>query len=101
MHRLLGELLDERGEYGRAFAQHRQANHLRPAHYDPAGHEALLRRLAETVDRELLDNLPFRLAVYDVAGRLLARIDEAVRHAIGAGDSAAAAAIVERSSVGW
>ena len=57
-HRLLGELLDTRGEHGRAFAQHRQANRLRPANYDPAGHEDLVSRLVQAVDRDLLDSLP-------------------------------------------
>jgi Flp pilus assembly protein TadD len=57
-HRLLGELLDARGEYDRAFAQHRRANRLRPARYEPAANEALVTRLIEVFDRELLDSLP-------------------------------------------
>jgi|GEM_PF-2780201 len=57
-HRLLGELLDARGEYDRAFAQHRRANRLRPARYEPDANEALVTRLIEVFDRELLDSLP-------------------------------------------
>jgi tetratricopeptide (TPR) repeat protein len=57
-HRLLGELLDARGEHARAFAQHRRANRLRRTCYDPAAHTALVSRLIEVFDRELLDALP-------------------------------------------
>lgn len=57
-HRLLGQLLDDRGEYARAFAQHHQAHHLSPARFDAAAHEALVQRLVDTCDRDLLDSLP-------------------------------------------
>ena len=57
-HRLLGELLDARGEYDRAFAQHRRANRLQPARYEPGANEALVTRLIEVFDRDLLDSLP-------------------------------------------
>ena len=57
-HRLLGELLDARGEHARAFAQHRRANRLRRASYDPAAHTALVSRIIESFDRDLLDSLP-------------------------------------------
>lgn len=57
-HRLLGELLDARGEHERAFAQLRQAHRLGPARFDPAAHQALVQRLIDTFDRDLLDSLP-------------------------------------------
>lgn len=57
-HRLLGTLLDARGEHARAFAQQHQAHRLAPARFDAAAHEALVQRLVDTVDRDLLDSLP-------------------------------------------
>lgn len=57
-HRLLGQLLDARGEHARAFAQHHQAHQLSPARFDAAAHEGLVQRLVDSCDRELLDSSP-------------------------------------------
>lgn len=57
-HRLLGELLDERGEHKRAFAHFSRAQQLRPAIFDPAAHRDFVTRLIEVFDRELIDSLP-------------------------------------------
>jgi tetratricopeptide (TPR) repeat protein len=57
-HRLLGELLDERGEHKRAFAQFARAQQLRPVAFDPAAHREFVSRLIEVFDRETIDSLP-------------------------------------------
>lgn len=57
-HHLLGELLEARGEYDRAFAQHRHANRLRDGRYDPARMESFVSRLIAAHTREALDQLP-------------------------------------------
>ena len=57
-HRLLGELLDARGEHDRAFAQHRRANRLEGGRYDAAAQEALVSRLISVYTRETMDALP-------------------------------------------
>ncbi len=58
-HHLLGELLEARGEYDRAFAQHRHANRLRSGRYDPARMENFVARLISAQTREVLDELPY------------------------------------------
>jgi tetratricopeptide (TPR) repeat protein len=58
VHHLLGELLDKRGEYDRAFAQHRRANRLSGKRYDAARHEDLISRLIGVYTREMMDGLP-------------------------------------------
>ena len=58
VHHLLGELLDQRGEYQRAFAQHRRANRLRDSRYDPERHEDFIGRLIQVYTREMMDGLP-------------------------------------------
>jgi tetratricopeptide (TPR) repeat protein len=57
-HQLLGELLDLRGEYDRAFAQFRHARRLRGGRYRRAEHEDLVSRLIECFNREVLDQMP-------------------------------------------
>jgi tetratricopeptide (TPR) repeat protein len=57
-HYLLGELLDARGEYDRAFAHCRRANRLRAGRYDPDGHAGFILRLTRVFTRERLDSLP-------------------------------------------
>ena len=57
-HHLLGDLLDARGEYDRAFAQHRRANRLRASRYDGQGHEEFVTRLIAIYSREMMDALP-------------------------------------------
>jgi len=58
VHHLLGELLDQRGDYERAFAHHRRANRLRGSRYDPAHQEDLVARLISVYTREMMDELP-------------------------------------------
>jgi Flp pilus assembly protein TadD len=55
---LLGELLDARGEFDRAFAQFHRAKQLTSGRYDAPAHEALVTRMINTFTRELLDQLP-------------------------------------------
>lgn len=57
-HRLLGELLDAREEYDRAFAHHRRANRLEGGRYDSAAQEALVSRLISVYTRETMEGLP-------------------------------------------
>jgi tetratricopeptide (TPR) repeat protein len=57
-HQLLGELLDLRGEYDRAFAQFRHARRLRGGSYRAAEHEDFVSRLIECFNREALDQMP-------------------------------------------
>jgi tetratricopeptide (TPR) repeat protein len=57
-HQLLGELLDLRGEFDRAFAQFRHARRLRGGSYRAAEHENLVSRLIECYNREAMDQMP-------------------------------------------
>lgn len=57
-HHLLGDLLDERGEYELAFAHQRRANRLRDSRYDAARHEDFISRLISVYTREMMDGLP-------------------------------------------
>jgi tetratricopeptide (TPR) repeat protein len=57
-HHLVGDLLDARGEYERAFAHYRRANRLRAGRYQPERHSAFVSRLIGVFSRERLDSLP-------------------------------------------
>ncbi len=57
-HQLLGEMLDRRGDYDRAFAQFRHARRLRGGSYRAAAHEDFVSRLIECYNRESLDQMP-------------------------------------------
>lgn len=57
-HFLIGELLDLRGEYDRAFAHVRHARRLHGGRYQPDQHEAFFDRLVQAFTREQLDALP-------------------------------------------
>jgi tetratricopeptide (TPR) repeat protein len=57
-HHLLGELLDARGDYDRAFAHHRHANRLRGLRYDAERQEDFVARLIAVYTRPMMDELP-------------------------------------------
>ena len=54
----LGDLLDETGEYERAFAAYYRANRLRGSRYSRPGREREVTRLMETFSKKNLENMP-------------------------------------------
>lgn len=57
-HFMLGDLLDARGEFDRAFAQYRRARQLRAGRYDAAAHEEFVTRLTQSFTRESMKSMP-------------------------------------------
>ncbi len=57
-HRMLGQLLDARGEHKRAYAHFSRAQQLHAAPFNPAAHQEFVTRLIAVFDRELIDSLP-------------------------------------------
>lgn len=57
-HFMLGDLLDARGEFDRAFAQYRRARQLRGGRYQPEAHEEFVTRLTRAFTRETMKSLP-------------------------------------------
>jgi tetratricopeptide (TPR) repeat protein len=57
-HFMIGDLLDERGAYERAFAHYQQARRLRGGRYEPAAHERFVTRLTEVFTRSAMDVMP-------------------------------------------
>jgi tetratricopeptide (TPR) repeat protein len=55
VHFTLGDLLDDIGEYDRAFAHYRRANELKGSRYSPTGREREVERLMQVFSK---DNLP-------------------------------------------
>lgn len=93
-HFMLGELLDRRGEYERAFAQYRRAQHLRGGRYVPAAQEDFVTRMVRTFTRETMDLLPrgsssevpvFIIGMPRSGGALLERVIAAHPRGAGAG----------------
>ena len=54
----LGDLLDETGDYERAFAAYYRANRLRGSRYSRPGREREVTRLMETFSKKNLENMP-------------------------------------------
>jgi tetratricopeptide (TPR) repeat protein len=57
-HFMLGDLLDSRGEFDRAFAQYRRARKLREGRYQPAAQEDFVDRLSGSFTREAIKSMP-------------------------------------------
>lgn len=57
-HFMLGDLLDSRGEFDRAYAQYRRARQLRDGRYQPAAHEEFVTRLTQSFTREAMKSMP-------------------------------------------
>jgi tetratricopeptide (TPR) repeat protein len=57
-HFMIGDLLDQRGEYDRAFAHYQHARRLRGGRYEPAAQERFVERLTEVFTRPAMDGMP-------------------------------------------
>ena len=57
-HFMLGDMLDARGEFDRAFAQYRRARQLRGGRYQPAAHEEFVTRLTRSFTRDAMKSMP-------------------------------------------
>ncbi|MFU8897064.1 MAG: sulfotransferase [Gammaproteobacteria bacterium] len=93
-HFMLGDLLDRRGEYERAFAQYRRGRQLRGGRYPRAAHEELVTRLVASFTRPAMDALPrgsssgipvFIIGMPCAGGDLLEEVIAAHPRAAGAG----------------